>query len=96
MDFFNILKTTHKLKAGLSAIIGNQQSLNKHSREFYMNQTTVFENLELEKKYFIHNKFSNFLAHTDRQTTHENSIKVDLGNAIQKAMSQALSSKSDP
>ena len=61
-----------------------------------MNQTTVFENLELEKKYFIHNKFSSFLAHSDRSTTHENSIKVDLGNAIQKAMSKAFKGQNDP
>ena len=36
LDIINVLKTLHKLKAGLSAVIKNDQGLNREARELYL------------------------------------------------------------
>ena len=66
LDIIHILKTIHKVKAGLAAVVENDNELMKLSRDMYLNHTTLFSDTEDEKKFFMHNKFTHFVKVDNR------------------------------
>ncbi len=61
LDIMHIIKTIHKLKAGLSAVIVNDDEAMKLSRKLYIDQTKIFVDCDHERKSRMHNKFFDFL-----------------------------------
>lgn len=78
LDIIHILKTIHKMKAALAAVIENDNKLMKRSRHMYLNHTTIFSDSEEEKKLFLHNRFTEFINVDDREDTIFDGIKSDL------------------
>ena len=67
LDIIHILKTIHKVNAGVAAVIENDSQLMKLSRDMYLNHTTLFSDTEDEKKQFLHNKFTDFIKVDERE-----------------------------
>lgn len=42
LDIINLIKTVRKLKAGLSAIVNNDQKILKKTKEIYMHGASIF------------------------------------------------------
>ena len=78
LDMIHILKSIHKLKAGLAAVVENDNKLMKLSREMYLNHTTIFSDTEAEKEHFLHNKFTEFINVDNRGQTITQGVKSDI------------------
>lgn len=78
LDIIHILKSIHKLKAGLAAVIENDDQLMKKCRDMYLNHTTIFLDTEDEATYFHHNKFTEFLKLDKRDETIAQGIRSDI------------------
>lgn len=69
LDIIHIVKTIHKLKAGLAMVIENDLTLNKTAQKMYLENTTIFCDSEEEKvqsKFSHHNTFVNFIKAENR------------------------------
>ena len=66
LDIIHILKTIHKMKAALAAVIENDNKLMKKTRHMYLNHTTIFSDSEEETKLFLHNKLTEFMQLDNR------------------------------
>ena len=78
LDIIHILKTIHKLKAGLAAVIQNNKHTMKLTRDMYLNHTTIFSDTSDEHKYFVHNKFTDFLKVDKCEDTVIQGVKSDI------------------
>ena len=76
----HLVNITNKLKAGLSAIIQNDDHLINRSKEIYMNNTTIYADSDEELKYLNPNKFYEFLEQDNRIE----SCSIDLNKFIRK------------
>ena len=61
LDITGLLKTIHQLKAAISAIISNDQSLISKCKQIYLNNTTIYEDSDDEVRYKLDDKFNDFL-----------------------------------
>ena len=66
LDIIHILKTIHKLKAGLSVIIKNNPDLIKQSSDLYLNHTAIYSDSGDEAENHVCYEFSEFLKVDDR------------------------------
>ena len=66
LDIIHILKTIHKLKAGLSVVIKNNRNLIRQSSDLYLNHTAIYSNSEDEENIHICNHFADFLKVDNR------------------------------
>ena len=62
LDIANLLKTIHQLKAGVSAIIQNDDAIIERCKEIYLNNTTIYEDSDEEQSYKVYDKFNEFLS----------------------------------
>ena len=62
LDIVGLLKTIHQLKAGVSAIIQNDDEMIERCKEIYLNNTTIYEDSDEEQRYKIYDKFNEFLS----------------------------------
>ena len=68
LNIINMVKTIQKLKAGMSAIISNNNDLMKQCRNIYLNQTIIYSDSDNEKVYAINTNFGDFLKINNRDT----------------------------
>ena len=66
LDIANLLLTVQKLKAGVSAIIENDQRLLHNTKQFFYTNCTIYSDTEEELEVTRSNKFSDFLEQDDR------------------------------
>ena len=50
LDIIHILKTMHKVNAGVAAVVENDSQLMKLSRDIYLNHTTLFSDTDDERR----------------------------------------------
>lgn len=71
LDVINILKSIHKLKAGLNAIVGEDIELATKVQQYYQANTTIFSESEEERAFMKNNWFLNFMNQDDKHMLNE-------------------------
>lgn len=77
LDIINLLKTVHKLKAGLSAVIKDDEGLISSCQKIYLNSTTINAGRDRDDSYKM-NEFEKFLEITNRQKLIDLDLKKSL------------------
>lgn len=68
LDIANLLLTTQKLKAGMSALIANDKRLMDKTKAYFYSGATIYSDTEEENDMRTSNKFMQFLEQDDRNT----------------------------
>lgn len=69
MDITNMLTTIHKLKAGLSAVINEDEKLVERTKHYFYSNSTIFSDTEEETEMKKQNKFLEFLDQDELKIT---------------------------
>ena len=65
LDIIQIMNTIRKLKAAVSAIIGDDEDIIKKTKYIYFSHSTIYANTQDQTKYRKSNGFSNFMDQND-------------------------------